>query len=348
MISNDQDNSRNNNIPNEFLCPVTHEIMKDPVIAEDTYTYERSTIEEIFASDPIISPMTGETLASGKLTSNRSLKEAIERYNATSPATNIDSIMSLSQLELTEDLSKFFKESQQELINKSIFQQTIVALAGLYINQAGDTSFTKEAGKAHVILSLKLPTSNDINQFKMYYNSTCSGVLVNHWQSKGGLTEIAMNAKLLYRSVIPALVDLKENSHKNLIQNNATTLNVPYNDVFHGVVVEGKIARKASIMTSQHNAEYRRNEDYSTRFMLNFANEQEHNKFVAYYSGNYPSSIISHSDYEVGKKSQINFSTRLLTKYIIPDLKDVSVNNQTTNRAQPVRNQESFGYCITM
>ena len=32
-------------IPDEFKCPITTEIMKDPVIAADGITYERKSIE---------------------------------------------------------------------------------------------------------------------------------------------------------------------------------------------------------------------------------------------------------------------------------------------------------------
>lgn len=35
-----------NSIPNEYLCPITHEIMIDPVCVSDGYTYERKAIEE--------------------------------------------------------------------------------------------------------------------------------------------------------------------------------------------------------------------------------------------------------------------------------------------------------------
>jgi hypothetical protein len=45
--------------PDEFLCPITFNIMSDPVIAEDGYSYERSAIEDWFARGETISPKTG-------------------------------------------------------------------------------------------------------------------------------------------------------------------------------------------------------------------------------------------------------------------------------------------------
>ncbi len=35
-------------VPHEFLCPITHLIMVDPVSAEDGQTYEREAIEKWF------------------------------------------------------------------------------------------------------------------------------------------------------------------------------------------------------------------------------------------------------------------------------------------------------------
>ncbi|CAG9320660.1 unnamed protein product [Blepharisma stoltei] len=32
---------KSNNVPVDFLCPITKEIMEDPVVASDGYTYER-------------------------------------------------------------------------------------------------------------------------------------------------------------------------------------------------------------------------------------------------------------------------------------------------------------------
>ena len=67
--------------PDEYLCPITHELMRDPVIASDGYSYERSAIAAWLGSggDPV-SPMTNDPLLSPTLTPNRSLKLLIERF----------------------------------------------------------------------------------------------------------------------------------------------------------------------------------------------------------------------------------------------------------------------------
>lgn len=67
-------------IPDEYLCPITHELMKDPVICSDGYTYERAAIASWIESGKACSPMTNAVLANKDLTPNRSLKMLIQRY----------------------------------------------------------------------------------------------------------------------------------------------------------------------------------------------------------------------------------------------------------------------------
>merc|ERR1712173_439285 len=38
--------SKSVDVPSAFLCPISNEVMKDPVIAFDGYTYERSEIQD--------------------------------------------------------------------------------------------------------------------------------------------------------------------------------------------------------------------------------------------------------------------------------------------------------------
>uniref|UniRef100_A0A3B4V6P1 WD repeat, SAM and U-box domain-containing protein 1 n=1 Tax=Seriola dumerili TaxID=41447 RepID=A0A3B4V6P1_SERDU len=66
--------------PDEFLCPITRELMKDPVIAADGYSYERESIESWIRGKNKTSPMTNLPLQTTLLTPNRSLKMAITRW----------------------------------------------------------------------------------------------------------------------------------------------------------------------------------------------------------------------------------------------------------------------------
>lgn len=65
-------------VPEEFLCPISLEIMLDPVICIDGHSYERSMIANLPTS---ISPITREPIDKTKLIPNRNLKVAIEKFN---------------------------------------------------------------------------------------------------------------------------------------------------------------------------------------------------------------------------------------------------------------------------
>uniref|UniRef100_A0A8D1LB51 WD repeat, SAM and U-box domain-containing protein 1 n=1 Tax=Sus scrofa TaxID=9823 RepID=A0A8D1LB51_PIG len=67
-------------IPDEFICPITRELMKDPVIASDGYSYEKEAMENWISKKKRTSPMTNLVLPSVVLTPNRTLKMAIERW----------------------------------------------------------------------------------------------------------------------------------------------------------------------------------------------------------------------------------------------------------------------------
>jgi ubiquitin/Mg-chelatase subunit ChlD len=64
-------------VPPSFVCPLTHEVMTDPVQDPEGNTYERSAIE-LWLQTNSTSPITRRPLSAGELTPNRALKSAIE------------------------------------------------------------------------------------------------------------------------------------------------------------------------------------------------------------------------------------------------------------------------------
>ncbi|KAM9826530.1 WD repeat, SAM and U-box domain-containing protein 1 isoform 3-T7 [Syngnathus typhle] len=69
-------------VPDEFLCPITRELMRDPVLAADGYSYEREAITMWIHTKNRSSPMTNLPLLTTLLTPNRTLKMAIARWRA--------------------------------------------------------------------------------------------------------------------------------------------------------------------------------------------------------------------------------------------------------------------------
>ncbi|XP_076241423.1 uncharacterized protein LOC143183650 isoform X2 [Calliopsis andreniformis] len=67
-------------VPHEFLCPITREIMKEPVRCSDGFTYERGAINEWFLCGKFTSPMTNEPLRNTSFTPNVMLRNAIYAF----------------------------------------------------------------------------------------------------------------------------------------------------------------------------------------------------------------------------------------------------------------------------
>jgi hypothetical protein len=85
----ESETNRDEEPPNEYLCPITKVIMEDPVVASDGHTYDRASIENWINqctrySRPVVSPLTRDPLTD-VLTPNHALKRLIEDYKAQLP-----------------------------------------------------------------------------------------------------------------------------------------------------------------------------------------------------------------------------------------------------------------------
>lgn len=72
-------------IPDEYRCPVTYEVMHDPVVAHDGFSYERKVIEEWFSMKDT-SPMTNKVLPDKTLRPNLMLRNAINDLRERAPS----------------------------------------------------------------------------------------------------------------------------------------------------------------------------------------------------------------------------------------------------------------------
>jgi hypothetical protein len=84
--------------PQHFLCPITQELMHDPVIGPDGHTYEREAITNWLQTNPY-SPVSRIYMPSHSLIPNIALRDSIEQYlasHASHPAPS-----SASSIDLT-------------------------------------------------------------------------------------------------------------------------------------------------------------------------------------------------------------------------------------------------------
>ena len=70
---------KDNQIPAKYLCSITGQIMIDPVMAGDGYTYEREAIEQWLQTHDT-SPRTNEKLDHKKLTANHDKRSEILEF----------------------------------------------------------------------------------------------------------------------------------------------------------------------------------------------------------------------------------------------------------------------------
>ena len=67
-------------VPDDYMCSITAEIMTDPVCTSDGFTYERAAITEWLRTKDT-SPKTGATLESKKLIPNHLVRGMIRAFN---------------------------------------------------------------------------------------------------------------------------------------------------------------------------------------------------------------------------------------------------------------------------
>ena len=76
----DNSNATQETVPAHFICPITCEVMKDPVIDNEGVSYERAAITEWLIKGNTTSPATQKPLSVADLRPNRALREAIEEH----------------------------------------------------------------------------------------------------------------------------------------------------------------------------------------------------------------------------------------------------------------------------
>lgn len=116
-------------VKTEFLCPLSYEIMEDPVIDENGHTYDRKSIEEHFKKNGRRSPFTNRTIK--MLIPNRSLRTLIEESNIKTVSAEQKSALKdktayEQELEVLKAKVDELEEKNQELQEKEVvYRQTI-------------------------------------------------------------------------------------------------------------------------------------------------------------------------------------------------------------------------------
>ena len=142
--------------PIEHKCPITLEVMKDPVVAADGHSYEREAISEHFKIR-LTSPCTGKAITN-TLISNHALKKMIEewrpgRQDIQSELDNLDSrtISERVRSEFDAHATLFSSSKDEDIVvflgNTGSGKSTLVNLL------AGKQLAVNEEGRDYVLLN---------------------------------------------------------------------------------------------------------------------------------------------------------------------------------------------------
>jgi Mg-chelatase subunit ChlD len=84
-------------IPSEFMCPISMDLMTDPVVGTDGHTYERTAITE-WLSAHNVSPLTRRPMTLADIQPNFALRGAIERWKlANEPMPQAIDVLALAE-----------------------------------------------------------------------------------------------------------------------------------------------------------------------------------------------------------------------------------------------------------
>ncbi|KAJ0391810.1 hypothetical protein P43SY_005423 [Pythium insidiosum] len=85
LMSREEASMAPKEMPEYFVCPISMEIMHDPVSTPNGVSYERRCIEEHLKKNGAIDPLTRKTLTLDMLRPNASLRAAIQDYLSHNP-----------------------------------------------------------------------------------------------------------------------------------------------------------------------------------------------------------------------------------------------------------------------
>ena len=141
-------------IPEDYLCPITQELMENPVVAADGQTYERASITQWFIAGHRNSPLTLLRLDHTTLIDNHRLKAIIETFKASLPeiqrqqqikvdlseAIRLHEIMVAAKLEEMEQKGRSVSDAlENERRKVQVLEQRLAAMATQLVELTGQS-----------------------------------------------------------------------------------------------------------------------------------------------------------------------------------------------------------------
>ncbi|KAL0701428.1 hypothetical protein Bca4012_057550 [Brassica carinata] len=161
--SNDDDSKKSDNltIPEDFLCPISLELMKDPVIVSTGQTYERSYIQRWIDCGNLRCPKTQQKLGNFTLTPNYVLRSLISQWCAKHNIEQPGGYMKICDGDLSGDMSAI-RALVRKLSTRSLEDRrtALSEIRSLSKRNTDNRILIAEAGAIPVLVSLL--TSEDV------------------------------------------------------------------------------------------------------------------------------------------------------------------------------------------
>jgi DNA segregation ATPase FtsK/SpoIIIE-like protein len=209
------------------------------------------------------------------LTKHEQLREENQlREQVLTAALETNQSSSQQQLSTIEQLHKSLENLEQQLADQEFAQK----LQEEELNLFQQESYEKQ-NQLNAIGNI-LGGSANTNQNN---NQNCNGEVSSHF-----------NNLSLASTTLTTFFTSSLKSHTEVMRKLAADLDVNYDQVYHGCIVEQTLVGIAGVYTDQASALFRRNSEGITYFILNFSSDLEFQKFLNYYQENYRDFIITH------------------------------------------------------
>ncbi|KAJ0010752.1 hypothetical protein Pint_34107 [Pistacia integerrima] len=200
-------------VPHEFLCPITLEIMTDPVIVATGQTYERESIQKWLNSHHRTCPKTGQTLDHLSLAPNYALRNLIlqwcEKNNVELPKKDTNAGSDVASAQLIEEISSLVQNLSSCELN--IRRETVMKIRLL----------SKENPEHRVLIA----NSGGIPPLVQLLSYPDSKIQEHTVTALLNLSLDEANKRLIAREgAIPAIIEILQNGTYEARENSAAAL----------------------------------------------------------------------------------------------------------------------------
>jgi hypothetical protein len=161
----------------DYICPITVAIMRDPVTAADGHTYERDAIEKYIEehrehAEQVLSPVTGIELehfnlkpAPGSASTSSDVAISSGQFNPETPH-DLDEMYTNGQFDSLEDETFIEQEQIEEAKNRSENDLSLIELASRTVTEGINQDRLEQA----ILDSMGVATDASENRFSLFFD----------------------------------------------------------------------------------------------------------------------------------------------------------------------------------